>query len=172
MRPSGRTGIYQLIAFSAALGAVNVACYEAPFPIAEPGEVVLDDDVLAKWRCLPSDAGADVEAASMTVAPPVRGMHAITFKAAGEEAEDYEAHVSVVGGRKIVNVRGLRGDVKKWTFMRYSILRKGVLHVEVLSDDAVPRQSSPSGLRSTMEKLSKSGAGYEDVCTCVRVSEQ
>ena len=160
-------------AFPAALLLLTgSACYESPFPLdPAPQAVALDPALLGRWRCLPPDPEPDSKPANIVIARAREGVYAVEFKEDGEEAENYEAHASVLRGMTLFNIRMLgKSSDKPWSFGRYVFLRSGVLHVQLVSDDALKKvPKAPAAVRQAIERQQNDPALFVDACTCVRI---
>jgi hypothetical protein len=146
----------------------SVGCYVSKFPMDAQPQADADQGVVGVWRCVPHGATVTERPATITVAPAVKRVYAVTFQEDGKDASRYEAHASIVGGEKLFNIRDLSGGSEPWVFMRYALLRPSVLHLQALNGDALKEQESPSALRAAVERLQGKANAYVDFSVCAR----
>jgi hypothetical protein len=75
---------------------------------------------------------------------------------------------SSVAGEVVFNLRDVSSGGKPWTFVRQTLVRPNLLHLQVLDEKALTAQESPAALRTTLERLHDQPNAFEDLCACVR----
>lgn len=76
-------------------------CYESAIPIDARPEVELDVALLGVWRCLPFDASAGEEPATVTITRARERVYAVSFQEAGSDADLYEGYPSRLARRRL-----------------------------------------------------------------------
>lgn len=156
----------------AAMLLASAGCYESETPLDPMPLIDITPAVLGTWRCLPLDGDADEPAVTLTVK---RGSQDRYYDALWQESDKapdrYEAYASVLQGTTILNVRERdeRGATGKWTFLRYTLLRPNVLHLQVVADAGmagVPRTAA--AVRVAVERERNTPSFYTDVAACAR----
>jgi hypothetical protein len=160
------TGCLNVLVVLAFLGCSG--CYESAFPIDSSPQADVEPALLGVWRCLPFDEAATEPAVTLTIARGAERRYAVTLQEDGDSAESYEAHASSIDGEVLFNVRKLEGGSKPWVFVRRTLVRPNLLHLQVLSSKALTPQDSPVALRKAVEQLRGTPGAYEDSCACVR----
>jgi hypothetical protein len=149
----------------------NAGCYESRFPIDMEPRAPIDQDLVARWRCLPAAADADTAAATITIGVARDGVYAASFQEDGKAADVYEIHASVLEGQSVLNIRDLAESKREpWVFGRYVFLRPDVLQVQILLEEALDDElETPAALREALEKRIGRADLFGDYCTCVRI---
>jgi hypothetical protein len=156
------------------LAATGIGCYNSEVPLDQAPQASIDRALVGAWRCLPFEAGADAEAATVTVGRETDLVYAITLQEGQKEAERYQAHASLVKGTTLLNVKDLdpRLPAKPWNLLRYSFLLPDVLHVQVVGEKLLGGVgASPVSLRQELERLSERRDLFQGLMVCVRVSQ-
>jgi len=160
------TGCLNVMVVLAVLGCAG--CYESPFPIDSVPQANVEPALIGVWRCLPFDEAATKPAATLTIARGAERRYAVTLQGDGDPAESYEAYGSSIGGDVLFNLRTLKGGSNPWVFVRRTLVRSNLLHLQVLSSSALTLQDSPAALRKAVGQLREKPGAYEDLCACVR----
>jgi hypothetical protein len=156
------------------LAVTGVGCYDSEVPLDQAPQANIDRALVGAWRCLPFEAGADAEAATLTVGRETDLLYSITLQEGQKEAERYQAHPSLVKGATLLNVKDLdpRLPAKPWTLARYSLLQPDVLHVQVVGKKLLRSvEKSPASIRQALERLHDRRELYQDLMVCVRVPQ-
>ncbi len=172
MSISWRRGV---VVAALALGAAG--CYESDYPLDPEPLIDLNPAVLGTWRCLPLDGEPDEDPITLTVGrssgrPRV---YDVVWKEDGVTPDRYDAYASVLQGTTLMNVRGRdeRGATGKWTFMRYTLLRPNVLHLQVVADTGMAGVAkTATAVRGAVERERNSPAFYTDVTVCARAMKE
>jgi hypothetical protein len=150
------------------------ACFDHPIDPAP--QIALDPALVGTWRCLPVDGDADDKPATVAVAPQGTREYAVTWKEKqGEEPDRYRAYLSSLPIPRLLNVQLLKEGQKDktWVFVRYPMLRRGVVHMEYLDDERLKGvENTPVALRRAVERQRKSRELFKDWCVCVLVKAQ
>ena len=147
----------------AVMAASLPACL-SPVPLDPKPQADLDPRLVGAWRCLPPQASADDEPANLTIAPGHDRVYPVEFGEAGKEADRYEAHVTMVGKRAVVNVRDVSGGDEPWDFLDYEFVRPNILLIRIAGEDAFEGVAmTPAALR---ERMGRPGA-FTDFAVCV-----
>jgi hypothetical protein len=155
--------------FAAALAAVG--CYESDVPLDPAPTQEVEESWIGTWRCLPFEADADEEAATLTIRRGPERRYDVGWQETGKGPDRYEAFASAVGGAPFFNVQEIKptGERGKWVFLRATLLRPAVLHVQVVADDALKGvERSPALLRQAIERQLSSERLTMDFALCVR----
>jgi hypothetical protein len=145
-------------------------CYESEVALDILPQQSVDGAVIGSWRCLPLDADADEEPATLTVKGGDR-TYAVEWQEGTKAPDRYEAFPSSLGGVVLVNVQEIKanGEHGKWVYVRYTLLRANVLQLQVVSDQAmkgVPK--SRAAIRAEIEQGADRPALYQDFGVCAR----
>ena len=149
--------------------ALSAACF-SPFPLDPSPQQPTDERLIGSWRCIPLSADEDDDA-TLTVRPgddPEGRTYFLDWRETGADPDSYEAFASLLWGGPVVNVRE-RGDAQgKWTFLRYSLLRDNVLHVQG-ADHKIFEPEAPASSAQARALLERVGErAFEDFALCVR----
>ena len=94
----------------------------------------------------------------------------MTLLAEDEKPETYEAHVSVIDGAPILNIK--ESDSESWVFGRYQFLLPNVLQIQIVDDAAMEgKYDTPASLRQAIAQRLNNPQLFSDLCTCVRVNK-
>ena len=146
----------------------SVACYESAFPLDPLPQGDLDQGVPGRWHCV-SSAPGDRDM-TLTIAPTRSRVYAVTFQEFGHELDRYEAHLSLVAGVPVVNLRSLEPDAKPWTFLRYLLVRPNTLEIRIVDGDQMKGvDASPERVRQAIAERVKDASLFADLLTCVRM---
>jgi hypothetical protein len=160
----------KVVGFSLFLGLQCQACFFA-FPVDTKATVRVDATILGTWRCLGLDEAPDAKPANFTVNRLDDFRYSISFQEDADDPEQYEAFASVVKGKTILNVKVLdaKADVKPWTLVTYSFLRRpDIVHLYMVDEKKLSGAGSSSlTLRRAVENNIQHGL-FEDWCVCVR----
>jgi hypothetical protein len=151
-----------------------IGCYNSEVPLDQAPQASIDRALVGAWRCLPFEAGADAEAATVTVGRETDLVYAITLQEGQKDAERYQAHASLLKGTTLLNVKDLdpRLPAKPWNLIRYSFLLPDVLQVQVVGEKLLGGVgASPVSLRQELERLSGRRDLFQELMVCVRVSQ-
>lgn len=87
-----------------------------------------------------------------------------------KDPDRYEAHVSLVKGTRVVNVRDLSSsNGKPWAFATYALLRPDVLEFRIANDEAFKGvEATPPALRKRFEGMAGDPRLFTGYCVCVR----
>jgi hypothetical protein len=161
-----------------AVAAVAIAmapgCYESDIPLDPAPTLEVDPALLGTWRCLPFNADADEEPATLRVKRGAERRYDITWQETGKEAERYEGFTSSVRGTPFVNLRERKegGETSQWLFLRPTLLRPSVLQVQVVDKDALKGvEPAARALRRAIERKLPNAALTVDFCVCAREKE-
>jgi len=149
-------------------------CYESEVPLDSTPRVDIEASWLGTWRCLPFNADADEQPATVKVEAGAERHYAITWQESGKDPEHYEAFASSVRATAFWNVREVKttGEKGKWVFLRPTMLRPAVLQAQIVDQDAlkdVPPNSV--ALRRALERKLTSPALTIDFAVCVRAKD-
>jgi hypothetical protein len=157
--------------FAASLAA---GCYESDVPLDPAPTQEIEESWIGTWRCLPFEADADEEPATLTIRRGPERRYDIAWQETGKSPDRYEAFPSTVGGAPFFNVQEVKptGERGKWVFLRAALLRPAILHVQVVADDALEGvERSPALLRQAIERQIASPRLTMDFAACVRAKE-
>ncbi len=171
MRPGSRLGSFARRTCLALCAVSLPGCYSA-FPLDPTPQAELDGRLLGAWRCLPPEPKADDEAVTIVFGQARERVYSIRMEEKGEQPGLYEAHVSRVKGREILNVRELEPTLasKPWAFARYSFPSANVLRIQYVDEDAFEGvEQSPAAFRKALERLPDGSSMYREYAVCVRV---
>jgi hypothetical protein len=70
----------------------------------------------------------------------------------------------------LLNVKDLKPLINRpWSFVRYSLLRHNILHVELVSDTLLKQvEDSPAALRAALQRLKGNPELFVVYCVCAR----
>ena len=154
-----------------ALGAAG--CYESDYPLDPEPLIDFTPAVLGVWRCLPLEGEAGAAAVTLTI---TRGggrdrLYAAAWQTDGATPDRYEAYASVLQGTTLMNVRARdkHGPSGTWTFLRHTLLRPNVLHLQVVAEAGMTGVArTATAVRAAVERERNSAAFYTDVAVCAR----
>lgn len=159
---------------AAALALATAGCYESAYPLDPVPLIDLNPAVLGTWRCLPLDGASDDAPVTLTVARSSRPrLYDATWQEDGGTPDRYDAYASVLQGTTLMNVRQRdeRGPTGTWTFLRHTLLRPNVLHLQVVADQAMAGvASTATAVRAAVERERNTASFYRDVAVCARVA--
>lgn len=144
------------------------ACYESAFPIDATPQADVEQALVGVWRCVGYDAKATDRPATLTIGRGEERRYAVTLQEDGRSPDRYEAYASSIAGEVVFNLRDVSSGGKPWTFVRQTLVRPNLLHLQVLDEKALTAQESPAALRTTLERLHDQPNAFEDLCACVR----
>ncbi len=162
--------VARFVAVSVALLAC-AGCYNAAFPLDAEPQADLDPALLGTWACLPADPGDDVTAVTLRVERARERVYRLTFEAPGEQPDAYQAHVSLLAGEPLLNVRdtGPRAGNKPWIFARYRLTRPHLLEVQIASEEGLEGVETTSvAVRAAWLKRRDEPGVFEELLVCVR----
>jgi hypothetical protein len=162
------------VAAAAVAIAMAPGCYESAFPLDPAPRLEVDEAWLGTWRCLPFNADADEDPATVRVKRGAERRYDITWQETGKDPERYEGFTSSVRGTRFMNLRELKagGEAGQWVFLRPTLLRPNVLQVQVVDAKALDNvEKSPSSVRRAIERRLSSAALTVDFCVCVRAKD-
>lgn len=138
--------------------------FHSPLP-----RVSLDPALIGAWRCLSAEPD-DAESATIIIGLARERVYAVTFQESGKDPDRYEAHGSVLRGSTLLSIRELgKTSGKPWVFGRYVLLRPNILHIQIVSDEALKGvDASPAQVRRAIERRLGDPRLFVDFCTCVR----
>lgn len=140
--------------------------FASPIDVA-PG-VDLDPSILGTWRCLPMPNPREATAVFVVSSSGER-RYQISVRERGVGPLEFEAHASLVNGRRVLNLRG--PTPKPWTFARYSFLQPDLVRVELVDPDMLKGvEDSPASLRGALERQGGSPDLFKDGWVCTPVS--
>src|SRR5262249_48171478 len=125
--------------------------------------------LLGAWRCVAPEA---TNPAVLTVAEaPDQG-----YRAQFVDADDksvFAAYAVRFESTLLINAQEVvEGGPGKWTLVRYTLYRPGVLHLEFARDEPF-RSATTREQRLTILRRGLGGTDlFEDYCTCVRIKER
>jgi hypothetical protein len=146
-------------------------CYESDLALDSSPQLAVDTAVIGTWRCLPLDADADEEPATLTVKRGSDRNYAVEWQEGTKTPDRYEAFASSVGGSVLVNVQQVKGGGErgKWVYVRYTLLRPNALELQVVADEALKgTEKSRAALRAAIEQRSGQPALFQDFGVCAR----
>ena len=149
-------------------------CYESDIPLDPAPQFAVDPALLGTWRCLPFDADAQEQPATVVVESPRDRLYGITWQEEGKKADRYEAYASSVRVPRLLNFHELNKspDSKAWVFGRYTFLRPQVFQLQIVRDEALEKvEKTRPGLRNAIERLRASQSLFVDFCLCVRAKD-
>lgn len=150
-------------------------CYESDVPLDSAPQIGTDAALVGTWRCLPLDADAEEQPATVVVQSNGSREYGVTWREGDKDPERYRAYLSSVRVPRLLNVQWLKEGKtdKTWAFIRYSFLRSGVLYLQVVSEDALKNvEHTPAALRRAIERHEKQSSLYVDFCACVRARDR
>ena len=167
------------MSFSRGAFALSVAlalggCYESEFALDDKPLVAIDRAVLGTWRCLPIDADADEQPATMVVAPAGPRTYAVTWREGEKPPDRYEVFASMLKGRRMVNIREIpeSGAPRKWVFGHYTLPRPKVLHLQIVNEKAMSGvKKTRASVRQAIERKHGSAGFYTDLTVCARAKD-
>src|SRR5262245_54289580 len=139
----------------AVVAVLTAGCYESDVPLDPAPTVDVEESWIGTWRCLPIEADADEDPATLTIRRGAERRYDISWQETGKAPDRYEAFASTVGGTPFFNVQEVKptGERGKWVFLRPALLRPAILHVQVVADDALKGvERSPAALRQAIER--------------------
>jgi len=155
-----------------ALAVVAAGCYESEFPLDADPLIDLNPAALGTWRCLPLDQDPHEQPVTLTVTRSSRArVYDAVWQETGDAPDRYDAYASVVRGTTLLNVRerNASGLTGKWTFLRATLVRPNVLHLQVVADAAMAGVvKSATAVRDAVERQRDTAALYTDVAVCAR----
>jgi hypothetical protein len=112
-----------------ALALATAGCLEgAPEPLGPPGNLRLDSGIVATWRCV---SPGDDDGGTIEISEPESGRYRLRTGWPGEEPEQWEGHVTEVGGALVLNVKEAGDD--GWYFATLTRLRPDVLDIRLVA---------------------------------------
>lgn len=163
------------VALAGTLAALALGgCYESEFALDAAPQVAIDPAVLGTWRCLPIDADADEQPATMVVARAGSRAYAVTWREGEKPPDRYEVFPSRLKGARMLNIRELpeSGADRKWVFGRYASPRPKVLYLQIVNDKALSGVKKTRGsVRQAIARLQKSPALYTDFTVCAKAKD-
>ena len=159
--------------FAAALAG---GCYQSDVPLDPAPAVDLEEQWLGTWRCLPFNADADEEPATVRIKRGPERRYALTWQEDGGKQVRYEAFASDIDRARLWNFREVKTDgttgASSWMFVRPTLLRPGVLQAQVVDEDALKNvEASPAAVRRAISRRLSQSALFVDFCVCVRAKE-
>jgi hypothetical protein len=152
--------------------AMAPGCYESDFPLDPAPRLEVEPAWLGTWRCLPFNADADEDPATVRVKRGAERRYDITWQESGKDPERYEGFTSSVRGIQFMNIKLKDGKDNEWVFLRPTLLRPNVLQVQIVDRDALKGvDASPRAVRRAIERQLSSAALTVDFCVCVRAKE-
>jgi hypothetical protein len=156
------------------LAGLASGCYQSTFPLDPEPLVDLNPALVATWRCLPADGSVDEPPATLTITRAARArVYDVVWEAPDEAPERYEAYASAIRGTTVMNVGDTPqpGASRKWIFMQATLLRRNVLHLQVVEDDAMAGVAkTAAGVRAALERGRDTAGLYRDVAVCARAT--
>lgn len=152
---------------------LSSACYESAVPLDATPQGPVDRALLGTWRCLPIGGARDDAAATMAVTFPEARVYGIDWTEDGGQTNRYRAFASSVMSR-LLNVQdvGATANATPWTFVRYTMLRPGVLFLQVASDDVLKDvRKTPAALRQAIDRLQTAPSLFADFGVCARTKQ-
>ena len=154
------------------VAALTAGCYESDFPLDSEPLIDLNPAVLGTWRCLPLDGDADEVPVTLTLTRSSRArVYDAVWKEDADPPDRYEAYASVLQGTTLMNVRERdeRGPTGKWTFLRVTLMRPNVMHLQVVADKAMAGvANTAAAVRAAVERERSAAGFYMDVAVCAR----
>ena len=141
------------------------------FPLDPSPEKPVDPRILGLWRCLPSDADASEEPATLTISQESERTYSVTFEVKGENASRYDGFSSTIRDQLLVNLHDLdpRALTSPWDYARYTLLLPNVLQIKLVRDTLLKDvEQTPAAFREVLQKHIDEDALYGDFCVCVR----
>ena len=158
------------------LAILAAGCYESDYPLDSEPLIDLNPAVLGTWRCLPLDGDADELPVTLTLTRSSRArLYEAVWEESGDRPERYEAYASVLQGTTLMNVRERdeRGPIGKYTFLRYTLMRPNVMHLQVVADKAMAGvANTATAVRAAVERERNAAASYADVAVCARAKTE
>jgi hypothetical protein len=165
------------VAAAAIAIAMAPGCYESDFPLDPAPRLEVDEAWLGTWRCLPFNADADEDPATVRVKRGAERRYDITWQETGKDPERYEGFMSSVRGVPFMNIKlkdakDNAGKDNEWLFLRPTLLRPSVLQVQIVDRDALKGvEASPRAVRRAIERKLPEAALTVDFCVCARAKE-
>jgi hypothetical protein len=149
-------------------------CYESDFPLDPAPRLEVDEAWLGTWRCLPFNADADEEPATLVAKRGADRRYDIGWHEGEKPPDRYQAFASAFGEARLLNVEEMKpdGPTAKWVFVRPTLLRPDVLQLQIVNDGALKGvEKSPAAVRGAIERQLSSATLFVDFCVCVRAKE-
>ena len=148
------------------LAAACSACLlDAPLAPGQPEP--LDRRLLGQWRCV---APENTDPSVLTVTEESARHYQARFD---DEDSAFSIYVVKFNGQQLFNAQEVvSGERRKWTLGRYTLFRPGLLHIEAARDEPFQAASANIERVAILKRQLKSGALFEDYCSCVRVKEK
>jgi hypothetical protein len=149
-------------------------CYESDVPLDPTPQIEVNEAWLGTWRCLPFNADADEQPATMSVQRAADRRYGVTWREGDGEPDHYEAFTSAVDGTQLVNLQERKANEAggKWVFVRPTLLQPNVLQLQIVDEKALKGvEGTPAAVRQAIARqLSASGLTV-DFCVCVRAKQ-
>ncbi len=154
------------------VAALTAGCYQSDYPLDSDPLIDLNPGLLGTWRCLAIDGDADEAPVTFTLARSSRArVYDAAWKEDGDPPDHYDAYASVIQGTTLMNVRQRdeRGPTGTWTFLRFTLMRPNVMHLQVVADKAMAGvANTATAVRAAVERERNAAAFYLDVAVCAR----
>lgn len=147
--------------------APMAGCY-SDFPLDASPQLQLDQRLLGMWRCIPMGAD-ETESATVTVdADSVQARsYVLNWQETGKDPESYQAFVSSVSGKTVLNVRERGKADGQWAFLRYALLRPNLVHLELVNYELFEgAESSHAAARAALKRGGTDD--FDEFAVCVR----
>lgn len=154
--------------------ALTGGCYESDVPLDAAPRLEVDTAWLGTWRCLPFNADADEQPATIVAKGAADRRYDIAWQEGEKPPDRYDAFASAVGEARLLNVQEVKADgaTGKWVFVRPTLLRPDVLQLQIVNEGALKdvERSAPA-VRAAIERQAASATLFIDFCVCVRAKE-
>jgi hypothetical protein len=154
--------------------ALTAGCYESDVPLDTAPTVEVEEALIGTWRCLPFEADADEEPATLTIRRGPERRYDVGWQETDKAPDRYEAFASRVSSTPFFNLQEVKptGERGKWAFLRAELLRPAILHVQIVTDDALKGvEKSPPAIRQAIERQLSSERLTMDFALCVRAKK-
>ena len=152
-----------------AAAAIIPGCYQGTEPLTAAASGSVDARLDGDWRCIRDDNDGLV---TLSIRAHDTRRHDVRLRVPDEDDDRYIAHVSRVGETTIANVQELRDGqpAGKWVYVRYRLLREGVLDLSLVSEDKLKSAQDPRGALDEIRARAADEQLYENLLVCLRAT--
>ena len=130
----------------------------------------VDARLVGAWRCVAPDAE---EPAILTVTGSADRRYRAELAGKDEKPSIYSAQAVAFEGKRLLNVQEIEdGTPKRWTVVRYTLLRPDALHIEAADEKAFEGASTDAQRLAAMKRALAHDALFSAFCTCVRIPKK
>ena len=138
-------------------------------PFAEESDVPFAAGLEGRWNCV---GPGDLKASRVEIARRAPTRLEAVIDPGSTDTGRVRLHAARSGSQALVNVEMLEtDDPEKWSLARMTLLRPGVLHVEVAREKPFEKVSA-AATRGVIERGLREGGLFQDFWVCVRAEEE